>query len=69
METPTQPDRGCDPIGDGTFKMWPSGDIVDRPEKERRLASIRRRSAVRENDCFGKSWSEIESMQGGRLIR
>lgn len=30
-------DYGADPIGDGKFKMVPSGDIVDREEKERRL--------------------------------
>jgi hypothetical protein len=30
-------DYGCDPVGDGTFKMVPSGDIVDKEERDRRL--------------------------------
>lgn len=30
-------DYGCDPVGDGTFKMVPSGDIVDATERDRRL--------------------------------
>jgi hypothetical protein len=32
-------DYGCDPVGDGTFRMVPSGDIVDFAERERRLHS------------------------------
>lgn len=31
-------DYGADPIGDGMFKMVPSGDIVDFAERSRRLA-------------------------------
>ena len=30
-------DYGADPIGDGTFRMVPSGDIVDATERARRL--------------------------------
>lgn len=30
-------DHGCDPLPDGTFRMVPSGDIVDLPERNRRL--------------------------------
>lgn len=30
-------DYGCDPIGDGTYRMVPSGDIVDYDEMRRRL--------------------------------
>ena len=30
-------DYGCDPMGDGTFKMIPSGDIVDYEEMKKRL--------------------------------
>lgn len=30
-------DYGADPLGDGTFRMVPSGDVVDAAEKERRL--------------------------------
>jgi hypothetical protein len=31
-------DHGADPLGDGTFRMVPSGDIVDLAERNRRLA-------------------------------
>lgn len=31
-------DYGADPVGDGTFRMVPSGDIVDLAERNRRLA-------------------------------
>lgn len=31
-------DYGADPIGDGTFRMVPSGDIVDESERRRRLS-------------------------------
>lgn len=30
-------DYGSDPIGDGTFRMVPSGDIVDYAERCKRL--------------------------------
>jgi len=30
-------DYGADPIGDGTFRMVPSGDVVDFEERNRRL--------------------------------
>ena len=30
-------DYGADPIGDGKFRMVPSGDIVDFAERNRRL--------------------------------
>lgn len=30
-------DYGCDPLQDGTFRMVPSGDVVNATEKERRL--------------------------------
>jgi hypothetical protein len=30
-------DYGADPVGDGTFRMVPSGDIVDLEERNRRL--------------------------------
>lgn len=31
-------DYGADPLGDGSFRMVPSGDIVDYVERCRRLA-------------------------------
>jgi hypothetical protein len=33
-------DYGADPIGDGTFRMVPSGDIVDFAERNRRLSAV-----------------------------
>lgn len=30
-------DYGADPLGDGKFRMVPSGDIVDHAERNRRL--------------------------------
>jgi hypothetical protein len=33
----TAGDYGCDVVGDGTFRMVPSGDIVDYAERCRRL--------------------------------
>lgn len=30
-------DYGADPLGDGTFRMVPSGDVVDYEERCRRL--------------------------------
>ena len=37
---PSKPgeDYGADPVGDGTFRMFPSGDIVSLTERKRRLA-------------------------------
>ena len=31
-------DYGADPMGDGRFRMVPSGDVVDLAERNRRLA-------------------------------
>ncbi len=59
-------DYGADPLGNGMFRMVPSGDVVDAAEKERRLAGNRRNV---KNDCFGLSWEQIEAKQGGRLKR
>lgn len=37
VDTSKPGDYGADPIGDGTFRMVPSGDIVDYAERCRRL--------------------------------
>ena len=58
-------DYGYDPIGNGMFRMVPSGDVVDRNERDNRLP---KRKDVK-NDCFGLSWEEIEKKQGGKLKR
>lgn len=34
-------DHGADPLGDGTFRMVPSGDVVDAAERDRRLSGVR----------------------------
>ena len=39
VDTSREGDYGADPIGDGTFKMVPSGDIVSFEERNRRLAA------------------------------
>ena len=38
VDTTRAGDYGADPIGDGTFRMVPSGDVVDREDRDRRLA-------------------------------
>ena len=37
VDAPRTGDYGADPIGDGTFCMIPSGDVVDMSERNRRL--------------------------------
>jgi hypothetical protein len=39
IDTQKPGDHGADPIGDGTFRMVPSGDVVDLAERNRRLGS------------------------------
>lgn len=39
IDTSRAADHGADPIGDGMFRMVPSGDIVDLAERNRRLKS------------------------------
>lgn len=38
IDTQTKKDWGADPVGDGTFRMVPSGDVVSFEERCRRLA-------------------------------
>jgi hypothetical protein len=37
VDTSKAGDYGCDPLPNGTYKMVPSGDIVDIVERDRRL--------------------------------
>lgn len=37
IDVHTNEDHGADPIGDGMFRMVPSGDVVDWKERCRRL--------------------------------
>lgn len=39
IDTTVPGDYGADPIGDGTFRMVPSGDIVALDERNRRLTA------------------------------
>lgn len=56
------PDYGADPIGDGTFRMIPSGDIVSYEEMKRRRTLPQRPSGPL---IFGKTHEELAMMQGG----
>lgn len=38
IDTNAPGDYGADPIGNGLFRMVPSGDVVDFEERNRRLA-------------------------------
>lgn len=42
INTQSGEDHGCDPLGDGKFRMVPSGDIVDTAEMQRRLKPYRK---------------------------
>lgn len=65
MQKNNTKDYGSDPIGEGKFKMVPSGDIVTREERDKRMAMLKRHHV--QNDCLGMSWQQIENMQGGKL--
>lgn len=41
IDTGAPGDHGADPIGDGTYRMVPSGGIVSAGERDRRLAQRR----------------------------
>ena len=43
LDTSSPGDYGADPLGDGTFRMVPSGDIVSFEERCRRLAARTKR--------------------------
>lgn len=67
MKIPLDTDYGTDPLGDGMFRMVPSGHIVDRAARD---AWQKKRADNRvRNDCLGLSWDQIESRQGGKLKR
>ena len=62
-------DHGADPLGDGTFRMVPSGDIVSFDERNRRLegrASRRQNAGHRRNgerkSCGFAIYTESEMM-------
>jgi hypothetical protein len=43
IDTKPEGDHGADLVGDGTFKMIPSGDIVSFEERNKRLAKYTKR--------------------------
>tara|TARA_R110000796_G_scaffold252537_1_gene387447 strand:- start:27 stop:227 length:201 start_codon:yes stop_codon:yes gene_type:complete len=60
-------DYGSDPLGNGKWRMAPSGDIVDKDERERRIGKPKPIEPI--DGVFGLSWDEIEQKQGGKLTR
>lgn len=57
---------GTDPMGDGTWKLAPSGVIVDRAGFDK-FGLLKKKRSAPQNDCLGMSWAQIEYKQGGRL--
>ena len=60
-------DYGSDPLGDGKWRLIPSGEIVDLAGLKE--FNLNRKQKVIKNDCLGMSWDEIERKQGGKLKR
>lgn len=61
-------DYGADPLGNGEFKMIPSGDIVDFNERCRRLPLVDMDN--RPTTLIGaKTAIQVELMQGGKLSK
>lgn len=61
-------DYGADPIGNGMFKMVPSGDVVDFEEKCKRLLPV----DMTEKRVYligSLTADDVEKMQGGKLKR
>lgn len=61
----TQKDYGSDPLGNGMFRMVPSGDVVNTEERNRRLP----RKTDTRTRIFGLTLDELERKQGGKLNR
>ena len=59
-------DYGADPVGDGTFKMVPSGDVVDFDERCRRLQPVDMENKI-ETLIGSKTKMQVNMMQGGKL--
>ena len=58
-------DHGADPLGNGIWRLVPSGEIVDAAGLKAWQDSRPKREL--KPGVFGYSWEEIERMQGGRL--
>ena len=59
-------DYGADPLGDGRFRMVPSGDIVDFEERCRRLPGPNMENRI-DTLIGAKTADQVERMQGGKL--
>jgi hypothetical protein len=60
---PKEKDYGSSPVGDGTFKMVPSGDVVDAAERDRRLPRPKFDNKER---IMGMTWEQIQAKQQRR---
>ena len=60
-------DYGADPLGNGQWKLHPSGQIVDRQGYEEWKRTKPKSGRIVVNDILGMSWTELEMMQGGKL--
>lgn len=60
VDLTTPGDYGADPLGDGTFRMVPSGDIVDFAERTRRLEARRAgRSHATKKKSLARYWKVV----------
>ena len=59
-------DYGADPIGDGTFKMVPSGDVVDFEERNKRLPPVDMENKI-DTLIGAKTAMQVDIMQGGKM--
>lgn len=62
VDVSAEGDYGADVVGDGTFRMVPSGDIVDIEERERRLRRFRTRSLHGSARGLGAAMSSCEEL-------
>ena len=65
IDTRQPGDYGRDPLGDGTFRMVPSGDIVSYEESERRL---KRRTSHSTKKVASELDADIAHLQGLRKL-
>ena len=62
-------DYGFDPLGNGQWRLVPSGTIVNKDGLENFKSNRKRKFPEVKNDCLGLSWDQIERMQGRKLKR
>lgn len=59
-------DIGYEPLGNGRFEMFPSGEIVGWDEARRRCP-INKKPLP--DGAFGLSWDQLQRMQGGKITK